>query len=164
MSTTTRVKKAPQKAEGPASDRVRVAHPTRLRRVFVHDLEIVASIGVYEHEKRYEQRILISADLWVRDDYDGVSDRLADVLDYDKVLDDIVRLAQSEHVNLNETLAERIARRCLSDERVVRVRVSIAKPDVTRSCRSVGIEIEREREGQVSRASGSGSRPPKPGP
>jgi dihydroneopterin aldolase len=145
--STARVKKAPQKAEGSDPDRAGVAHPGRLRRVFVHDLEIVASIGVYEHEKRYEQRILISADLWVRDDYDGVSDRLGDVLDYDKVLDDIVRLAQSEHVNLNETLAERIARQCLSDERVVRVRVSIAKPDVTRSCRSVGIEIERDRSG-----------------
>ena len=56
--------------------------PTRRaghRRVFVRDLEIVASVGVLEHEKRYEQRILISADLLVRDDYDGVSDRLADV-------------------------------------------------------------------------------------
>jgi 7,8-dihydroneopterin aldolase/epimerase/oxygenase len=150
MSTTTRVKKAPQKADRRAADQathqVRGQRPTRLRRVFVHDLEIVASIGVHEHEKRYEQRVLISADLWVRDDYDGVSDRLADVLDYGKVLDDIVRLAQSEHVNLNETLAERIARQCLSDPRVERVRVSIAKPDVTRSCRSVGIEIERERE------------------
>ena len=150
MSTTTRLKKAPQKADRPVPDRVpdQVGgpRPTRLRRVFVHDLEIVASIGVYEHEKRYEQRVLISADLWVRDDYDGVSDRLADVLDYGKVLDDIVRLAQSEHVNLNETLAERIAQQCLSDSRVERVRVSIAKPDVTKSCRSVGIEIERERD------------------
>ena len=52
------------------------AHAPRLRRVFVHDLEIVASIGVFEHEKRYEQRVLISVDLWVRDDYDGRSDRL----------------------------------------------------------------------------------------
>jgi len=157
MRTTTRLKKAPHKADrrAPGRAEVRAAdlgpedarglRPTRLRRVFVHDLEIVASIGVYEHEKRYEQRVLISADLWVCDDYDGVSDRLADVLDYGKVLDDIINLAQGEHVNLNETLAERIARQCLSDPRVERVRVSIAKPDVTRSCRSVGIEIERER-------------------
>jgi dihydroneopterin aldolase len=149
MRTTIRDKKAPQAADRPARDRAPDqaggSRPTRLRRVFVHDLEIVASIGVYEHEKRYEQRVLISADLWVRDDYDGVSDRLADVLDYGKVLDDIVNLAQSGHVNLNETLAERIARQCLSDPRVERVRVSISKPDVTRSCRSVGIEIERER-------------------
>jgi dihydroneopterin aldolase len=118
----------------------------RLRRVFVHDLEIVASIGVYEHEKRYEQRVLISVDLWVRDDYDGRSDRLADVLDYGKVMDDIVMLAQAEHVNLNETLAERIAQHCLADARVEGARVTIAKPDVAHSCKSVGIEIERWRE------------------
>ena len=49
------------------------------RRVFVRDLEIVASVGVLEREKRYEQRIIVSAELLVRDDYDGVSDRLADV-------------------------------------------------------------------------------------
>src|SRR5215510_8479348 len=88
----------------------------RLRHVFVRDLEIVASVGILEHEKRYEQRIIVSADLAVRDDYDGVSDRLADVLDYSKVVDDIAKLVQSEHVNLIETLAERIARQCLADK------------------------------------------------
>ena len=124
------------------------ARAPRLRRVFVHDLEIVASIGVFEHEKRYEQRVLISADLWVRDDYDGRSDRLADVVDYGKVMTDIITLAQAEHVNLNETLAERIAQQCLTDPRVEGVRVQIAKPDVAHSCKSVGIEIERWRGGK----------------
>jgi dihydroneopterin aldolase len=117
----------------------------RLRHVFVRDLEIVASVGLLEHEKRYEQRIVVSADLAVRDDYDGVSDRLADVLDYGKLVDDIARLVQSEHVNLIETLAERIAAQCLADERVESVRVRIEKPEVIPSCRSVGIEIERRR-------------------
>jgi dihydroneopterin aldolase len=115
----------------------------RLRHVFVHDLEIVASVGILEHEKRYEQRIILSADLAVRDDYDGVSDRLGEVLDYGKVVDDIIRLVQAEHVNLIETLAERIATQCLADQRVERVRVRIAKPDILPSGGSVGIEIER---------------------
>jgi 7,8-dihydroneopterin aldolase/epimerase/oxygenase len=115
------------------------------RRVFVRDLEIVASVGVFEHEKRYEQLIVISADLLVRDDYDGRSDRLSDVLDYGRVVDGIVRLVESEHVNLIETLAERIAGQCLTDGRVESVRVRIEKPDVLPSCRSVGIEIERRR-------------------
>jgi dihydroneopterin aldolase len=56
-----------------------------------------------------------------------------------------VRLVQSEHVNLIETLAERIADHCLADRRVLSVRVCIAKPDVLDACRSVGIEIERHR-------------------
>jgi dihydroneopterin aldolase len=113
--------------------------------VFVRDLEIVASVGILEREKRYEQRIIVSADLFVRDDYDGTSDRLADVLDYSTVIDGISRLIQNEHVNLIETLAERIASYCLADPRVEAVRVQIEKPEVVEHCRSVGIEIERRR-------------------
>lgn len=115
------------------------------RRVFVHDLEIVASVGVMEREKRYEQRIIISADLFVRDDYDGISDRVSDVVDYGKVVDGIAKLVQHEHVNLIETLAERIAEFCLADPRVELVRIRIDKPEVLEHCRSVGIEIERPR-------------------
>jgi 7,8-dihydroneopterin aldolase/epimerase/oxygenase len=119
--------------------------PTGIRRVFVHDFEIVASVGVFEHEKRYEQRILLSADLAVRDDYDGVSDRLEDVLDYSTLVEGIALLVQREHVNLLETLAERIAQHCLADQRVESVRVRIEKPDAVPMCRSVGVEIERRR-------------------
>ena len=82
------------------------------------------------------------------DDYDGKSDRLADVLDYGKVVDGISRLVQSEHVNLIETLAERIAASCLADRRVESVRVRIEKPDILPSCKSVGIEIERHQQGR----------------
>jgi 7,8-dihydroneopterin aldolase/epimerase/oxygenase len=115
------------------------------RRVFVRDFEIIASVGVFEHEKRYEQRILLSADLAVRDDYDGVSDRLEDVLDYSTLVEGIALLVQQEHVNLLETLAERIARHCLADQRVESVKVRIEKPDALPMCRSVGVEIERGR-------------------
>jgi dihydroneopterin aldolase len=121
------------------------AHGRSYRRVFVRDLEIVVSVGVFEREKRYEQRIVVSADLYVSDDYDGVSDRLADVVDYGQVVDGISRIAQHEHVNLLETLAERIAQHCLADPRVEFVRVRLEKPDVLESCQSVGIEIERHR-------------------
>lgn len=116
------------------------------RRVFMRDLEIVASVGVFEHEKRYEQRILVSADLTVCDNYDGVSDRLRDVLDYGALVEGITLLIQSGHFNLIETLAERIAQHCLADARVDSVRVRIEKPEAMPSCRSVGIEIERSRE------------------
>ena len=115
------------------------------RRVFVRDLEIVASVGVFEHEKRYEQRIVLSLELDVEDAYDGRSDRLEHVLDYAAVVDAVTRLVQAGHVHLIETLAERIATQCLSDARVKSVRVRIEKPDVLPSVRSVGIEIDRSR-------------------
>jgi dihydroneopterin aldolase len=115
------------------------------RVVFVRDLEIVVSVGVLEHEKRYEQRVLISVDLIVRDGYDGQSDRLEQVLDYSKLIDGITLLVQSGHFNLIETLAERVAAHCLADARVEAARVRVEKPDIMPSCRSVGVEVERRR-------------------
>jgi dihydroneopterin aldolase len=116
-----------------------------LRRVFVRDLELMASVGVYEVEKRYQQRLVVSLDLWVIDDYDGHSDALADVLDYAAVVNGVREIVETGHTHLIETLAERIATACLADPRVSTVVVRLEKPDIVPGCRSVGIEIVRQR-------------------
>jgi dihydroneopterin aldolase len=122
------------------------AAPLRgLRRVFVRDLELIGSVGVYEHEKRYEQRVVVSLDLAVQDHYDGRSDRLEHVYDYDLAVSAVKSTVQSDHFNLIETLAERIADACLADRRVLAACVRVEKPDVLPSCRAVGIEIRRSR-------------------
>jgi 7,8-dihydroneopterin aldolase/epimerase/oxygenase len=113
--------------------------------VLVRDLEIMASIGVFEVEHRYEQRIVVNLDLKVRDDYDGRSERIGDVVDYGALVSAVERVVASRHFKLVETLAERIAETCLADARVVSATVRIEKPDILPSCRAVGIEIERSR-------------------
>jgi dihydroneopterin aldolase len=115
------------------------------RKVFVRELELMAHVGVYEVEHRYEQRLVVSVDLDVVDAYDGTSDRLAEVLDYGTVVTSVRRIVEAEHVNLLETLAERIAQTWLEDPRVHAVRVRLEKPDILPGCGSVGIEIERSR-------------------
>jgi 7,8-dihydroneopterin aldolase/epimerase/oxygenase len=116
-----------------------------LRRVFVRDLELMASVGVFELEKRYEQRIVVSLDLWVIDDYDGRSDALSAVLDYGAVVAGVRAIAEAGHTHLIETLAERIAAASLADGRVTTAVIRIEKPDIVPGCRSVGIEITRHR-------------------
>jgi len=115
------------------------------RLIFIRDLELIASVGVYEHEKRYEQRVVVSLELFVDDGYDGRSDRLELVYDYDAAIASVKETISEGHVNLIETLAERIAERCLEDARVEATRVRIEKPDVLPACRAIGIEIERRR-------------------
>jgi dihydroneopterin aldolase len=122
-----------------------VAEDKPLRRVFVRDLELMASVGVFEMEKRYEQRLVVSLDLWVIDDYDGRSDALSAVLDYGAVVANVRAIVETGHTNLIETLAERIATAALADPRVVRTMVRLEKPDIVPGCRSVGIEITRGR-------------------
>lgn len=128
----------------PGSGPPSAARGRALRRVFVRDLELMASVGVFEFEKRYEQRLIISVDLLVLDDYDGKSDNLSAVLDYGSVVAGIRTIVESGHTNLLETLAERIAQRCLADARVMRAVVRLEKPDIVPGCRTVGIEIMRD--------------------
>jgi 7,8-dihydroneopterin aldolase/epimerase/oxygenase len=108
-------------------------------------MEVMASVGIFEVEKRYEQRIVVSIDLDVVDSYDGMSEQITDVLDYSRVVHSVEQLVQGTHFKLIETLAERIAAQCLVDARVLAVSVRIEKPDIMPGCRSVGIEINRRR-------------------
>ena len=113
------------------------------RHVFVSNLEVLTIIGVHDAEKRAPQRVIASVDLKVAESGPSRSDRLGDVLDYAQIVRLVERLTPQGHVNLLETLAERIAEGCLVDPRVLAVRVRLEKPDVIANARSVGIEIER---------------------
>ncbi|MGE0767988.1 MAG: dihydroneopterin aldolase [Hyphomicrobiaceae bacterium] len=115
------------------------------RRIFVTRLELMASVGIFEVERRYEQRIHVSVDLDVVDSYDGVSDRLDDVLDYGTIIARVREIVSQRHFNLIETLAERIADACLAEPGVETARIAVAKPDIVPGCAEVGIEIERQR-------------------
>ncbi len=118
----------------------------RSRRVLIEDYELIGSVGVYEHERRYEQRIVVSLELDVLDAYDGACDELDAVYDYDHAISAVRTTVESRHFNLLETLAERIAEACLGHPHVTAVKVRIAKPDVLIACRAVGIEIVRGRD------------------
>jgi dihydroneopterin aldolase len=118
----------------------------RLRHVFVRDLEIMALLGVHEHEKRQAQRIIVNIDLSVSEDVSELADDIDNVVSYEAVVRGIEAIVAQGHVHLVETLAERIAEGCLRDERIFAARVRIEKPDIIPNVRSVGIEIERLRQ------------------
>jgi len=116
----------------------------RIRHVFVRDLELDANIGVHRHEKGKLQPVRINVDLTVEEFEGEVGDRLANVVDYEAVVDGIKAILAGGHLNLVETLAERVAAHCLGDKRVKVARVRIEKLKVIAEAQSVGVEIERE--------------------
>lgn len=115
---------------------------TAIRHVFVRDLVLTCSIGVHAHEKDAPQRVRINLDLAVREGND-IGDSLANVVCYEGIVSGIRGLVGESHVNLVETLAERIAAMCLDDVRVRVARVRVEKLDVFPDATSVGVEIER---------------------
>lgn len=110
-------------------------------RLFLRDMEIVCRIGIHDFERATPQRVRINLSLWVSRAEDG--DRIADVLNYERIRDQIHHLAEQDHINLLETLAERILGFCLSEEQVHGARVTVEKPDIFPEMEGVGIEMER---------------------
>ena len=116
-----------------------------VRHVFVRDYETVAKIGVWDHEKDTRQRIRISVDLSVLEAGDHHEDQLSKVVCYNDVVIGIQKILSEGHINLVETLAERIAQMTLEDIRVIGTRVKVEKLEAVKDAASVGVEIERHR-------------------
>jgi dihydroneopterin aldolase len=123
-----------------------------LRHVFLRDILLPARIGVHAHEQGAPQRVRINVDLAVEDDGARRTSRapvgrddLDRVVDYEAVANLVRRIVGHDHVNLVETLAERLAEACLLDPRVCIARIRVEKLDVFPDIGSAGVEVERRR-------------------
>ena len=114
-----------------------------IRHVFIRDLTVACSIGIHIHEKNAAQRVRINLDLAVREGERPLDDDINNVICYESLADGVQKIIASGHVNLVETLAEKIARMCLQDRRVKSARVRVEKLDILEGAESVGVEIER---------------------
>ena len=127
---------------GAAFRSLRIADAVQgMRHVFVRDLVLITRIGVHAHEREAPQRVRINLDLAVQEG--ALEDRLENVVCYEALLQRVRGVLQEGHVNLVETLAERIAVLCLQDTRVRSARVRVEKLDIFPDVGSVGVEIER---------------------
>jgi len=113
-------------------------------RVFVRDLVVPCSIGIYPREKGLRRRVRVNAELAIDEPISG-SDEFAEVVNYETIVAGIKAITEAGHINLVETLADRVARLCLEDRRVASVRVVIEKLDVYPETESVGVLVERKR-------------------
>ncbi|KXV15544.1 diguanylate cyclase [Acetobacter malorum] len=116
-----------------------------LRHLFLKNMVLDAHIGVFPHEQGVTQRIRVSVSFGVvdRNDLEVGADDLSRTVSYEDVVLLVRRIVQEGHVQLVETLAERIAAGVLADARVRVVRVLIEKLDVFEEIEAVGVEIER---------------------
>jgi dihydroneopterin aldolase len=126
-------------------------HPLRIasaalaiRHVFIRNLELLGHIGIHGHEKGKPQPVRINVDLAV-EDLVAIEDRLDSVVDYGDITEKIRAIVAEGHINLAETLAERIAQACFEDRRVKTARVRVEKLHAVPGAESAGVEIERER-------------------
>jgi D-erythro-7,8-dihydroneopterin triphosphate epimerase len=111
----------------------------------IKDLLLRTILGTNPEERVNRQDVLINLTLFADTRRAGESDDIAETVNYKCVTKQVIALVEGSQFLLVEKMAAEIARVCLADERVQRVRVSVEKPGAIRFARSVGVTIERSR-------------------
>lgn len=114
-----------------------------VRAVFLRNFVTDASVGVYAHEHAAPQKLRFDLCVYLTPPFDW-HDRLDEVLDYDRLRAGVLGLLAGGHVNLLETLGERIVDMCFAFPAVAGVHVRIAKLQAHADC-EVGYETRRRR-------------------
>lgn len=115
-------------------------------RISVLGLEVRGGIGVYDHEKGVDQRLVIDVELEVDLRAAAKADALAQTVDYDQVAEICREVVSARHHELIETVAETIAERMLAlAETVQGVTVRVDKPGAVPDAQTVRVELSRRR-------------------
>jgi dihydroneopterin aldolase len=118
-----------------------------LDRLEVRGIEAVGHHGVFDFEKRDGQRFMVDLALGVDTRAAAQSDDLQDTVDYGSLVAAVTKTIEGESVDLIETLAQRIATVCLTDDRVQWAEVTVHKPDapIEATFSDVALTIGRSR-------------------
>jgi FolB domain-containing protein len=112
--------------------------------IVIKDLLLRGILGVNDWEREVEQDILVNIELTADLRRAGLTDDLADSVNYRTVSKKIIAHVEGSQRFTLEALAADIASICLAEPGVVRAKVRVEKPGALRFARSVGVEIERE--------------------
>jgi len=122
-------------ATKPASD---------FRRLYLREMTLDAYIGAYPEEREHPQRVRLDIDAKVEDRQVN-SDQLSHVVSYELLRDAVHAVVAAGHINLVETLAERVAAACLAHPQIIEVTIRAEKLDVFNDCAGAGVELVRTR-------------------
>jgi FolB domain-containing protein len=112
--------------------------------IIIGDLIARGIIGINDWEREKPQEIRINITLFADLRQAGELDDLSYSVNYRTVTKKVLAHAESVGRFTVEALAADLARLCLEEPNVLKVRVRVEKPGAARFARTVGVEIERE--------------------
>ena len=106
----------------------------RNRKIFINNLIIQASVGVYDQEKQQKQKVIVNLELLLSNDSEPKHDNLKATQDYSQFRKCLIDIVQSQHFNLLEVLVEKIHSNLMINSYVIGAKVKISKPDIFDDC------------------------------
>ncbi len=115
-------------------------------KVIIEDLLVRGIIGINQWEREQAQDILINITAFTDTRPAARSDKLEDCVDYRALAKQVRAHAETIKRFTVEALANDLAALCLQEKHVSKIIVRVEKPGAVRFSKSVGVEIERERD------------------
>ncbi|EGR2796404.1 dihydroneopterin aldolase [Vibrio navarrensis] len=114
-----------------------------LDKVFIEQLEVITTIGVYDWEQEIKQKLVLDIEMAHDNRPAGKSDDVCDALDYAQVSEAVLTHIEGGRFLLVERVAEEVAELIMSRFNVPWIRIRLAKPGAVPQARAVGVVIER---------------------
>jgi FolB domain-containing protein len=107
----------------------------------INGLAAYCVIGANEWERNIKQKVIIDVNLWVGEEEALHSDKLEDAVNYKKLKDDILQFVSASSYHLIEALAYNVAKLCLKENKVNKVKVKVSKPGSISYAEGAAFEI-----------------------
>lgn len=111
--------------------------------IFLKDLKIETTIGIYSWERQIKQAIVLDIEMATDIRPAASADNIEMALNYKAVAKRLIDFVSHSEFQLVETLAESIAEIIRHEFAVKWVRLRLSKPGAVRGARDVGVIIER---------------------
>lgn len=114
-----------------------------LDRVFIEQLEVITTIGVYEWEQGIKQKLVLDIEMAHDNRQAGKSDDVIHALDYAQVSGAVIEHIESGRFLLVERVAEEVAALIMARFSVPWIKIRLTKPGAVPQAKGVGVVIER---------------------
>jgi len=112
-------------------------------KVFIEQLEVITTIGVYDWEQEIKQKLVLDIEMAHDNRLAGKSDDVVDALDYAQVSQAVLSHIEGGRFLLVERVAEEVAELIMSRFNVPWIKIRLTKPGAVPQAAGVGVVIER---------------------
>ncbi|KOO05085.1 bifunctional dihydroneopterin aldolase/7,8-dihydroneopterin epimerase [Vibrio nereis] len=112
-------------------------------KVFIEQLEVITTIGVYDWEQQIKQKLVLDIEMAHDNRPAGKSDDVIDALDYSQVSEAVLNHIEGGRFLLVERVAEEIAELIMTRFNVPWIKIRLTKPGAVAQAKGVGVIIER---------------------
>ena len=113
------------------------------RKVIIKNLIISMFVGIHDFEKRKKQRVKFNIAITTDSKIEPNKKELSTILDYEKVIKNLILLVEKKHYDLLEELSESIFKMIFNNKLVKKVNLKLEKLDIIKNAESVGIEVSK---------------------